>query len=104
MGTASRCLLLCHFVQVSENNDSRVPWMFFVDDKTIDLVGEPERAVSTNVQAHGGVLVPGDKILCALDYDCHICGLVPSVVLKSDVPDNVNDSFYKGIVFRGKYR
>ena len=75
--------------------------MFFVDDKTIVLVGEPERAVSTNVQAHGGVLVPGDKILCALDYDCHICGLVPSVVLKSDVPDNVNDSFYKVIVFRG---
>ena len=78
--------------------------MFFVDDKAIFPVGEPEIPVSTNVRARGGALVPGDKILGALDHDFHICGLVPSFVLKSDVPDNVNDSFYKGIVFCGKYR
>ena len=78
--------------------------MFFVDDKAIVPIGEPERPVPTNVQARGGALVPGDKILGALDHDFHMYGLVPSVVLKSDVTDNVNDSFYKGIVFRGKYR
>ena len=78
--------------------------MFFVDDKAIFPVGEPEIPVSTNVRVRGGALVPGDKILGALDHDFHICGLVRSVVLKSDVPDNVNDSFYKGIVFRGKHR
>ena len=78
--------------------------MFFVDDKATVPVGEPERPVSTNVQAHGVALVPGDKILGAFDHDFHICDLVPSVVLKSDVPDNVNDSLYKGMVFRGKYR
>ena len=78
--------------------------IFFVDDKAIVPIGEPERPVPTNVQACGGALVPGDKILGALDHDFHICGLVPSVVLKSDVPDNVNDSFYKGTVFRDKYR
>ena len=78
--------------------------MFFVDNKAIVPVGEPERPVFTNVWARGGPLVPRDKILGALDHDFHICGLVPSFVLKSDVPDNVNDSFYKGIVFCGKYR
>ena len=78
--------------------------MFFVDDKATVPVGEPERPVSTNVRAHGVALVPGDKILGAFDHDFHICDLVPSVVLKSDVPDNVNDSLYKGMVFRGKYR
>ena len=105
--TAFRYLLLCHFVQVSESNGSKVfeyASVFFVDDKAIVPVGEPERPVSTNVRAHGGALVPGDKILGALDHNFHICGLVPSVVLKSDVPDNVNDSFYKGTVFRDKYR
>ena len=78
--------------------------MIFVDDKAIVPVGEPERPVSKNVRACGGALVPGDKILGALDHDFHICGLVLSVFLKSDVPDNVNDSFYEGIVFSVKYR
>ena len=75
--------------------------VFFVDDKAIVPFGEPERPVSTNIRAHGGALVPGDKILSALDHNFHICSLVPSVALKTDVPDNVNDSFYKVIVFSG---
>ena len=40
--------------------------IFFVGDKAIVLVGEPERPVSTNVQAHGGALVQGDKTFGAL--------------------------------------
>ena len=94
---------MCQFVHVSENNVSKVPWIC-INVWAIVPVGEPERPVSTNVWARGGALVPGDKILGALDHDFHICGLIPSIVLKSDVPDNVNDSFYKTTVFRGKYR
>ena len=48
------------------------------------------------MRASGGALATGDKILGALHHDFYICILVPSVTLKSDVPDNANDSFYKG--------
>ena len=70
--------------------------MFFVDDNGIVPVKEPEKPVSTNVRVRGGAIIPGDKTLYALDQDFHICGLVPSATLKSDVSDNVNDSFHKG--------
>ena len=74
---------------------------FLVDDKDIVPVGEPQKPVTTNVRARGGTLVPGDKTLGALIHNCHICGLVPSVTFKSDVPDNVNGLFYKvAVLFR----
>ena len=101
---AYNCATLFKFQKIMAVKYREYASVFFVDGKANVPVGEPERPTSTNVWAHGGALVPGDKILGALDHDFHICGLVPSVVLKIDVPDNVNDSFYKGIVFRGKYR
>ena len=61
-------------------------------------IKETGKPVSTNLQVCGGAIIPGDKTLGALDQDFHTCGLVTSVTLKSDVSDNVNDSFYKGTV------
>ena len=77
--------------------------MFFVDDKAIIPFGEPERPLSLQMFEHVVELLHHET-LGALDLDFHSCGLVPSVVPKSDAPDNVNYSFYKGTIFRGKYR
>ena len=65
----------------------------FVDDKDFVLVREPEQPVSTNLWACGGALAPGNETLGALDHNFHDCGLVPSVTLKRDLLDNVNDLF-----------
>ena len=95
-------LLLSHIVQVSENYGSKALEIYinvFCRWQGHYPVGESEKTISTNVWASGGALVPGDKILGALHHDFYICILVSSVTLKSDVPDNANDSFYKGTAF-----
>ena len=66
-----------------------------VDDKAIVPVGSGQ-AVSTNVRRIGRSLVAGDTPLYALDHDYHVAGLVPSVALNILIPDDKNDSFYKG--------
>lgn len=71
-----------------------------VDDKAIIPIGEPHCSVSTGVCGHNRSLVPlnGPQVQ-ALDHDFHINGGVPSVALFVDVPDNVSDTFFRGIPF-----
>ena len=75
---------------------------FFIDGKAIVPSWRgPQKPVSKTVRPGGGALVSRDETLGALAHDFHIYGLVPSVTPKSDVPDNVNDSFYKDtLLFR----
>ena len=70
--------------------------MFCVDDKCIIPIGDPECAISTGVRSHNASLVPIHSSLGALDHDYHVHGAVPSVTLKVETPDCVEDSFYKG--------
>ena len=76
-------------------------YLLSVDDKAIVPIGEPDKPVSTGVRIHHGSLVTTSQFLGALDHDFHIFGAVPSVTLNIDIPDNINDSFYKGQVYVG---
>ncbi len=71
-----------------------------VDDKAIIPIGEPHCPVSTGVRGHNRSLVPlnGPQVQ-ALDHDFHINGIVPSVAFFVDVPDDVSDTFFRGIPF-----
>lgn len=42
------------------------------------------------------VIVPEQTILCKADHDFSRFNLIPSVHLKIDIPDKVEDSFYQG--------
>ena len=70
--------------------------LFCLDDKAIVPVGEPNHPVSTGVRAHNRVLAPIDMPIQALDHDFHIAGLVPSVALSCNIPNNPDDSFFSG--------
>ena len=67
-----------------------------VDDKAIVPVGEPEQPVSSNVRRLNRSLVCQDQLLVSLDHDYHTAGIVPSVMLKIDIPSDVNESFHRG--------
>lgn len=68
-----------------------------LDDKAIVPVGEPGRPVGAVNRAHNRGLVSstGSRLL-TLDHDFHICGIIPSVCLMVDIPDNARGSFYRG--------
>ena len=67
-----------------------------LDDKAIVPVGEPGHPVSTGVRAHNRVLAPVDQPIQCLDHDFHVAGLVPSVSLICEIPENASDSFFCG--------
>ena len=71
--------------------------MLWVDDKSVVPIGEPSKPVGTGVRAHNKSLGPLDGLVpSALNHDYHIAGCVPSVVLRSEIPENASDSFFKG--------
>ncbi|WAQ96534.1 hypothetical protein MAR_029224 [Mya arenaria] len=71
-----------------------------LDDKAIVPIGEPSVPISTGVRGHNKVLTQNDgPRLVASDHDFHIGGIVPSVVLVSDISENPSDSFFIGHVF-----
>ena len=68
-----------------------------MDDKAIVPVGEPGIPISTGVRGHNKVLTPSEgPVLVATDHDFHLCGLVPSVVLVTEIPRDSKDSFFSG--------
>lgn len=70
-----------------------------LDDKAIIPVGDPKKPLPAVGRTHGGGLVAGNNnnLLCA-DHDYHTCGIVPSVCLMVDIPNDVKGSFYHGDV------
>ena len=70
--------------------------LFCLDDKAIVPVGEPGMPISTGVRPHNRVLAPIGVPLQALDHDYHVAGIVPSVALACNIPQNVSDSFFSG--------
>lgn len=74
--------------------------LFWLDDKAIVPIGEPGKPVSTNVRSHNASLVTTSSsvTLSALDHDYHVCGAVPSVAFKSDIPEDTTNTFFRGTV------
>lgn len=72
--------------------------ILFMDDKAKIPVGEPGGAVSTGVRGRQS-LVPTDTTLSALDHDVASIGsFATSVMLKVEIPAEVNKSWYRGQV------
>lgn len=69
-----------------------------VDDKSKTDFGEPGLAMSSGVQGKKS-LVPISALLGALDHDEQQKGsLTPSVYLNVEIPETVEDPFYRGQV------
>ena len=71
----------------------------FLDDKATIPVGEPKHAVSTNVRSYGRSLGAENIDIVALDHDWKIAGLVPSIALIGDIPNDAKQSFFSGQSF-----
>ena len=69
-----------------------------LDDKAIISVGEPEKPTTVFSRIHNPGLVSGNNRLLSLDHDFHICGIVPSVCLIVDIPEDAQGSFHHGNV------
>lgn len=69
-----------------------------MDDKAIVPVGEPHKPTPAVSRAHHRGLVNTNSANLTTDHDYHICGIVPSVCLFVDIPDNSRGSFYHGDV------
>ena len=72
--------------------------MFCCDDKAKIPVGEPGVFVSTGVRGKKSI-APTTSVLGALDHDMTKCSVTPSVYFKVLIPDTVDQSFYRGIMY-----
>jgi len=73
-------------------------YLYFCDDKAKVPIGEPGVALSTGVRGKAS-LAPTSSTLVATDHDLHQKGsLTPSVYFSCEIPENINQSFYRGQV------
>ena len=87
--------LLKHFVVKWRDNCL----MQCLDDKAIIPVGEPGKpTAATNRRHNAGLVTSTGTGLLSLDHDYHLCGIIPSVCLQVDIPDEPRGSFYHGDV------
>jgi hypothetical protein len=70
-----------------------------VDEKAIIPVGQPHCPIGTNVRRLNRSLVTPSTPLLALDHDYHIAGIVPSIMLHIIIPENEQESCYKGKLY-----
>ena len=69
--------------------------IIFLDDKAVVPVGNPGLPVSTNVRRHNKSLdLAKNATLAEADHDWNVCGIVSSVALCSEIPDNIGESFF----------
>lgn len=66
--------------------------------KPLFLLGNPYKPTPAVSRAHHRGLVNTNSANLTTDHDYHICGIVPSVCLFVDIPDNSRGSFYHGDV------
>lgn len=69
------------------------------DDKAVIPVGEPGQPLASVARHHNRSLAQADAGPKALDHDFHISGLIPSVMLHIDVPEQAKESFYRGVPY-----
>ena len=68
------------------------------DDKAKVPIGDPGVNVSTGVRGKKSI-APIGTTLGALDHDMTKASLTPSVYFKVDVPDSIDQSFYRGKIY-----
>ena len=92
------CAALFKYIRQYAVKFKKLVSFFCVDDKAKVDFGEPGAANSTGVRGKKSI-VPITSTLVALDHDLQTKGsITPSVCLKIDIPDTIENSFYKGKV------
>ena len=71
--------------------------LFFRDDKHRCKVGEPNHPVAA-VERGKSVIVAKGMTFAVADYDFTKCGIIPSVIMHAEIPESINESFYRGNV------
>jgi hypothetical protein len=74
--------------------------LFFLDDKYRCKVGEPNHPVAA-VDRGKLVIVANGMIFAVADHDFTKCGLIPSVIMQAEIPNSIDESFYRGNVHVG---
>src|SRR5215469_897134 len=72
-------------------------WLVFLDDKHRCKIGEPGHPVAA-IERGKQVVVAKNETFAVADHDFTKCSLIPSVTMICDIPNNIEDSFYKGKV------
>ena len=71
-----------------------------MDDKHRCKVGEPGYPVAA-VERGRQVIVSKNNVFKVADHDFTKCEIIPSVTMLCDIPNNIDESFYKGQVYIG---
>ena len=75
--------------------------LLFLDDKHRCKVGEPNYPVAAVERGKKVVVAASGSTFAVSDHDFTKFGLIPSVALLCDVPESIDDSFYRGEVVDG---
>ncbi|CAB5374251.1 unnamed protein product [Rhizophagus irregularis] len=68
--------------------------LVFLDDKHRCKVGEPNYPVAA-VDRGKSVIVANGMTFAVADHDFTKCGLIPSVIMQAEIPNTINESFYR---------
>jgi len=74
--------------------------LFFLDDKHRCKVGEPNHPVAA-MEREKSVIVANGMTFAVADHDFTKCGLIPSVIMQAEIPNSIDESFYRGNVHVG---
>lgn len=75
--------------------------LFFLDDKHRCKVGEPGLPVAAVERGKKVVVSTNGKKFAVADHDFTKMSIIPSVTVLCDIPNNIDESFYRGQVFVG---
>ncbi|GBB99565.1 hypothetical protein RclHR1_35600001 [Rhizophagus clarus] len=74
--------------------------LVFLDNKHHCKVGEPNCSVAA-VDQGKSVIVANGMTFAVVDHDFTKCGLILSVIMQAEIPNSINESFYRSNVFVG---
>lgn len=75
--------------------------LVFMDDKHKCKVGEPQAPVAAVERGKAVVVSVDGKKFSALDHDFTRYSITPSVTMFCHIPDDIDESFYRGSVYVG---
>ena len=75
--------------------------LFFMDDKHRCKIGEPGLPVAAVERGKKVIVAMSGKKFAVADHDFTKFSVIPSVIVHCDVPDSIDESFYRGQVLVG---
>ena len=74
--------------------------LFFLDDKYHCKVGEPNHPVAA-IDRGKSVIVANGMTFAVADHDFTKCGFIPSIIMQAEIPNSIDESFYRSSVHVG---